>query len=210
MITAHGGALKTGRNSKKYFEIMSNLNMEAIEVDIRSKNGELYLGHTHIPFFKSKRITLKYVFEFCKKYNKRVNCDVKEKGLVKPVQQLAESMSIEHLVYFTGSVAPEEVKDLGGCDLYVNDTFLFPKFLLTLDNLPKIKEYLDSFNSSSLKGLNINYMLTPKKLWLEAQAMGMGVSIYTVDNDKALEEIVNMGFDNVTTNHVDVALAKRK
>lgn len=210
MITAHGGALKTGRNTKKYFEIMANLNVEAIEVDIRSKKGEMYLGHTHIPFMKANRIPLSFVLEFCKKYNKRVNCDVKEKGLVKPIQRLAESMGIEHLIYFTGSVSPDEVKDLGKCELYVNDTFLFPKYVLTFDNLPKIKQYLDSFNNPSLKGLNINYMIVPKKVWLEAKALGIGVSIYTVDNENALKEIVNMGFDNVTTNKVDVALANRK
>ena len=33
MLTAHGGALKTGRNSKAYFELMSKLNADAIEVD---------------------------------------------------------------------------------------------------------------------------------------------------------------------------------
>lgn len=210
MITAHGGALKTGRNTRKYFELMANLDMEAVEVDIRSKNGTLYLGHTHVPFLKRNRLTLRYAFEFCKKYNKRINCDVKERGMVKDVQSLAESMGIEHLVYFTGSVTPEEVKDLGNCDLYVNNSFYNSKYSLTIENLPKIKEYLDSFNSDQVKGINVNYLLTSKELWLKAMELGLGVSIYTVDNVKVLEEVVNMGFDNVTTNKVNVALEKRK
>jgi glycerophosphoryl diester phosphodiesterase len=210
MITAHGGALNTGRNTKKYFELMANLNADAIEVDIRSKKGELFLGHTHIPFMKKNRIPFSYVLEFCKKYNKRVNCDVKEKGLVKPIQQMAEAMGIEHLIYFTGSVSQDEVKDLGKCELYVNDTFLLPKFIITSSNLPKIKEYLDSFNSPSLKGLNVNCLYVSKKVCLEAKALGLGVSIYTVDDEQALEELVNMDFDNVTTNKIDVALTKRK
>ena len=210
MLTAHGGALKTGRNSKAYFELMSKLNADAIEVDIRSKKGELFLGHTHIPFFKKDRIPFTFVLEFCKKYNKRVNCDVKEKGLVKPIQRLAEEMGIEHLIYFTGSVSPEEVKDLGKCELYLNDTFLLPKFLINSHNLPKIKEYLDSFNAPGLKGLNVNYLYVSKKVCLEAKALGMGVSVYTIDDEKALEELVNIGLDNVTTNKIDVALSKRK
>ncbi len=210
MITAHGGALNTGRNTKKYFEVMANLNADAIEVDVRSKKGELFLGHTHIPFMKKNRIPFSYVLEFCKKYDKRVNCDVKEKGLVKPIQQMAEAMGIEHLIYFTGSVSQDEVKDLGKCELYVNDTFLLPKFFITSSNLPKIKEYLDSFNSPSLKGLNVNCLYVSKKVCLEAKALGLGVSIYTVDDEKALEELVNMDFDNITTNKIDVALTKRK
>lgn len=210
MITAHGGALNTGRNTKKYFEVMANLNADAIEVDVRSKKGELFLGHTHIPFMKKNRIPFSYVLEFCKKYDKRVNCDVKEKGLVKPIQQMAEAMGIEHLIYFTGSVSQDEVKDLGKCELYVNDTFLLPKFFITSSNLHKIKEYLDSFNSPSLKGLNVNCLYVSKKVCLEAKALGLGVSIYTVDDEKALEELVNMDFDNITTNKIDVALTKRK
>ena len=61
MITAHGGALNTGRNTYEYFKAMENLGMEAIEVDIRSKKGELYLGHLHVPFFKSKSPSVKVV-----------------------------------------------------------------------------------------------------------------------------------------------------
>ena len=209
MITAHGGALNTGRNTYAYFKAMENLGMEAIEVDIRMKNGELYLGHLHVPFFKSKRIPLRYAFEFCKKHNKRINCDVKASGLVKPVQQLAEEIGIEHLVYFTGSVAPWEIKDLGGCDVYVNTSFYSSKFLLTTANLPKIKEYLDSFNSERLKGININFLLTNKELWLKAMELGIGVSIFTVDIDKVLEDIIDLGFDNITTNRVLEALEFR-
>ena len=47
MITAHGGALNTGRNTYKYFKAMESLEMEAIEVDIRLKKGELYLGRCY-------------------------------------------------------------------------------------------------------------------------------------------------------------------
>ncbi len=210
MITAHGGALKTGRNTRRYFKAMANLTMEAIEVDIRTLNGELYLGHTHVPFLKKNRVKLREAFEFCKAYNKRINCDVKERGIVKLVQALAKEMDIERLVYFTGSVTPEEVKDLGECDLYANNSFYSEKYSLNVENLPKIKEYLDSFNSPRVKGININYLLTSRELWSKAMELGLGVSIFTVDNVKYLEEIVNMGFDNVTTNKVDVALAKRK
>ena len=45
MITAHGGALGTGRNTYKYFEEMTkHPEIEAIEVDIRRAGGKLWLG----------------------------------------------------------------------------------------------------------------------------------------------------------------------
>ena len=34
MITAHGGALGTGRNSRMYFDNVSAYNADAIEVDV--------------------------------------------------------------------------------------------------------------------------------------------------------------------------------
>ncbi|MBR2349493.1 MAG: hypothetical protein IKA77_02620 [Clostridia bacterium] len=209
MITAHGGALKTGRNTKRYFKVIANYDMEAVEVDIRRKNGILYLGHTHVPFLKHNRVPLSYAFEFCEKHNKRINCDVKEEGMVKDVQQLAKDMGVEHLVYFTGSVTPEEIKDLGDCEVYVNTSFYNDKFSLTIGNLPKIKEYLDSFNAKGLKGININYLLTNEALWNKAFELGLGVSIFTVDIEKSLKKIIKMPFDNVTTNRVDIALKER-
>ncbi|MBO7156427.1 MAG: hypothetical protein J6V83_03375 [Clostridia bacterium] len=210
MITAHGGALKTGRNTKRYFKTMANYDMEAVEVDIRKKDGFLYLGHTHVPFIKRNRVPLSYAFEFCEKYNKRINCDVKEKGIVKDVQKLAEEMGVQHLVYFTGSVMPEEIKDLGECEAYVNTLFYTDKFSLTVENLPKIKEYLDSFNAKGLKGININYLLTNEELWNKAFEIGLGVSIFTVDIEKSLKKIIKLPFDNVTTNKVDIALKERQ
>ena len=53
--------------------------------------------------------------------------------------KLAEEMGVQHLVYFTGSVMPEEIKDLGESEAYVNTLFYTDKFSLTVENLPKIK-----------------------------------------------------------------------
>ncbi len=205
MITAHGGSLNTERNSYEYFEAVANCGMDAIEVDIRSVGGKLYLGHLIVPLFKSKRIPLEYVFEYCKEHRLKVNCDVKKGGLVAPVAKLAADMNATQYVYFTGSVKGEEIASLGGCEAYMNNGF-YP-FSLKEENLEKIKKYLDSFSSPRIRGLNVNYLFTPESLRDAVVAAGMGLSVYTVDNEEELRKIVNKGYDNVTTNKPDKALA---
>ena len=43
MITAHGGALDTGRNSRLYFASADNFMCDALEVDVRHRGEYLYL-----------------------------------------------------------------------------------------------------------------------------------------------------------------------
>ena len=45
MITAHGGALGTGRNTQAYFDNIDKYQADAIEVDIWKKGDLLYLSH---------------------------------------------------------------------------------------------------------------------------------------------------------------------
>ena len=205
MITAHGGSLGTERNSYEYFEAVADCGMDAIEVDIRSLGGKLYLGHVVVPFFKSKRIPLEYVFEYCKAHDLKVNCDVKRKGLVAPVAKLAADMNATRYVYFTGSVCGEDIAYLGKCEAYMNNGF-YP-YSLKEGNLAEIKKYLDSFRAPGIKGLNVNYRFTPEDLRDAIVSAGMGLSIFTVDDEAVLAEIVNKGYDNVTTNKPDKALA---
>lgn len=204
MITAHGGSLNTERNSYEYFEAVANCGMDAIEVDIRSFAGKLYLGHIVVPLFKSGRIPLEFVFEYCKEHDLKVNCDVKRAGLVAPVVRLAEEMNATQYVYFTGSVHKEEIAYLGGCDAYMNNGF-YP-YSLKEGNIADIKKYLDSFASPRIRGLNVNYRFTPESLRDAVVAAGMGLSVYTVDDEDELRKIVNKGYDNVTTNKPDKAL----
>lgn len=204
MITAHGGALGTGRNTLKYFEEMAtHPEIEAVEVDIRSRGGKLWLGHVVVPFSPAKRIPLEYVFEFCKTHGKRVNCDVKARGMVRDVVKLAKSMDAVPNIYFTGSVSPDEVGDLDGADAYLNNSF-YP-YSLTEANVERIRDYIASFGAAELKGLNVNYKFAGAAVRRAVREAGLGLSVFTVDDEEALKLIVKEGNDNVTTNRPDLA-----
>lgn len=209
MITAHGGALLTGRNTYRYFKKMTEYKTDAIEVDIMKRGKTLYLAHIMPSLFPKRKVPLSFVFEYCKEHNVMVNCDVKRKGLVKPVLELAKKLGAEQYIYFTGSVVPREVKHLDGGIAYVNTLFYKKKCPLSLENLPKIKEYLDSFHNERIKGINIPYIYASNEFIKKAKEIGLGLSIYTVD-DALLERLICLSPDNITTNKIDVALALRK
>lgn len=199
MITAHGGALGTGRNTYKYFEEMErHTEIEAVEVDIRRAGGKLWLGHVVVPFSKQKRIPMEFVFEFCKRNNKRVNCDVKLRGMVADVVKIAKDVGALQYVYFTGAVCKDDIPYLDGAEVYLNNSF-YP-FRLSEENLPAIKEYVGSFGVPGIRGLNVNYKFCGERLREAVTAAGMGLSVFTVDDLSELEKIVNCGYDNVTTN----------
>lgn len=199
MITAHGGALGTGRNTHRYFDEMAlHPEIEAIEVDIRRLGGRLWLGHVIVPLSKSKRIPLEYVLEFCKTYGKRVNCDVKARGMVRDVVAAAKRADAVKNVYFTGAVCAEEVKYLDGADAYLNSSF-YP-FALNVQNAEKIRDYVLSFKAEELKGLNVNYKFADAAIRRAIKDAGLGLSVYTVDDEASLKDIVAEGNDNVTTN----------
>ncbi len=210
LLTAHGGALDTRKNTLEYLDKLCSTKADAIEVDVRCKDGELMLGHWFVPPIKSRRVSLRTVFEYAKRHNKRVNVDLKREGLVKQAVALAKEVGVEELIYFTGSVSRDDIKDLDGCEAYVNKPFYNKQFPLKTDNLEAIKAYLESFNCPSLKGININYRLTDERLWKKAFEIGLHVSIFTVDDPIMLKHILRLPFDNVTTNIIDIALKERE
>lgn len=210
IITAHGGAMFTGRNTYRYFRKMTGYKIDAIEVDIMKRGKTLYLAHVLPAVSVRGKIKLSYVFEYCRKHNVMVNCDVKRKGLVKPVLDLARTMGVEELIYFTGAVSPKEIIFLTGGIAYVNPIFYKKKLDLSLDNLCGIKRYIDSFNNPRIKGINIPYIYASNELVNRAKEIGLGLSIYTVDDPAVLERLMPLEPDNITTNRIDIALALKE
>lgn len=210
MITGHGGALNTGRNTFRYFNTISSYSVDAIEVDIWKLGKTLFLSHILPKLPLSRAIKLEFVFDFCKKYDVKVNCDVKFKGLVKPVVELAKKMGATRYLIFTGAVCPEEIADLTEGEAYVNTSFYNKKYPLTIENLPKIKEYLDSFHNSHIAGINIDYRYASNEFIAKAKEIGLPLSIYTVDDKRVLSRLIPQNVANITTNIPDVALELRK
>lgn len=202
MITAHGGALGTGRNSRIYFENISTFKADAIEVDVRRKGGLLYLSHLPAPFSYRKKITLAEAFAFARKNNVKINCDLKGRGLVSEVVKLAKEMDVTDLLIFTGSVRLTDSEVLTEGEAWVNRIKGLP---YKAKNVARIKKALDDTNNPHFAGLNINKMYATDAFLSECKKYGVKLSIFTVDSYKELKRLVPMEPANITTNYPVVA-----
>ncbi len=202
MITAHGGALGTGRNSKIYFENISTFKADAIEVDVHRRGGLLYLSHLPAPFSYRKKITLAQAFAFARKNNVKINCDLKGRGLVADVIKLAKEMEVTDLLIFTGSVRLTDSDVLTEGEAWVNRIKGLP---YKAKNVAKIKKALDDVNNPHFAGLNVNKMYITDAFLAECKKYGVKLSIFTVDSYKELKRLVPLEPANITTNYPVVA-----
>jgi hypothetical protein len=204
LITAHGGALNTGRNSPKYFNEIYRHAVDVIEVDVWIKGNLIYISHLPA-FFPNRCLTLEYVFEYIAKHNFKVNCDLKQKGTIGKVIALAEKKGVLDRLIFTGAVMPADLPEITAGDVYVNNCFYRP-LSPRIENLKEIKKFLDECANPHIKGINISYGYATEEFIEEAVKLGVALSIYTIDNPSELKRIMNHNVANVTTNIVLDAL----
>ncbi len=199
IVTAHGGAMDTGRNTHKYLDRMAQYNVDAIEVDIRKAGKTLYLAHTPFDLLNPKKLKLSEAFAFVKETGKKINCDIKNKGLIKPVLDEARKIGVEDKVMFTGAVTPGDVVNLTDGCAYLNVSF-FP-FPVKKGNVKKIKEFMEKFNNPRLAGINVNYRRLTPEFCEECLRENVVISAFTIDIKEHIEKIVKYpAVYNVTTN----------
>ncbi len=139
-----------------------------------------------------------------------VNCDVKAFGLVKDVVKLAKDNNAEKYIYFTGSVGVKDFPYLGGIPVYLNYSFFKEKFKLCAENIPLIKEYIESFGVEEIKGININYKLLNEEIISKSKAIGLDISTFTIKNEVVLASLIKYDFVNLTTNIIKKAIEVSK
>ena len=81
---------------------------------------------------------------------------MKRKGLVSP-SSTSQRAWTPPITYSRAPLVPKEIPNLGAGIVYVNKLFYDKKIFISVEILPKIKEYLDSFNNPRIKGINIHY-----------------------------------------------------
>lgn len=209
MLTAHGGAMNTGRNTQRYFDEMRKYAMEAIEVDIWKRGKVLFLSHSVPGFCIKNKIRLEYVLEYCRERGIKVNCDVKMPGIVKDVVALAKKCNAIDNIYFTGMVTRRDIKHLDGAEAYLNDTFFGLRNPFTVKNLDNIKRIMTSLQNPYVTGINFRYRYATDELIEKAAALGIKISLYTVDDVDALKTLLTKNIANITTNLIANALRIR-
>ena len=206
MITVHGGALGTGRNSRMYFDNVSAYNADAIEVDVYKRGGVLYLSHLPSLFLYRRKITLAEAFMLVKNKGMKINCDLKMRGLVREVIELAQSLGAEDSLIFTGAVRLEDSAELTCGQAWLNRIKGLP---YKAKNVEKIKQKLEETGNPHFAGLNINKHKASDDFLAACREHGVKLSVFTVDTYKQLTRFLDWEVANVTTNIPIVASAIR-
>lgn len=195
IITAHGGAHNTGRNSKAYFKNIDKYLADAIEVDIYKSGDLLYMSHWP-SFFPKRKLTLRYAFEIVKKNGMLINCDLKMGGIIRDVIALAKEMGVQDQLIFTGNVNINNSDYIDCGQVWFNSVGIeYGK-----ENVKAIKEKIDSYNNPHYAGLNVNYRKIDLEFVEECKKYDLKLSVFRIDGGNALKKYGKIIDGNITTN----------
>ena len=207
MITAHSGSDGMADNSLAFIRYALSLHIDAFEVDVRMNcAGELILSHDET---QENAVHLEDAFRLLREHPRmRINCDLKQRHIESAVVALAESCGVGKQLIFTGSVDASLYRK--GAVVYPDITWYaniecFPDYADRLRACSSEAEaavvlcglltYMQAFDTA---GLNWNYRKA-ELVWQDAQAAGVGISVWTVDDPACQRQWLQRGAANITT-----------
>lgn len=216
MLTAHSGCDGTEPNSRAFLEYALNSPADAVEVDVRLYEGSLVLSHDApgIP-----PMPLREAFSLLAAYpGKKMNCDLKQQNLEIPVYQAAQEIGVEKQLIYTGEVSPAFFAGNGSLSgkvlWFANMECLEPDIQCRLQQLAGeerrsfLQSLLERVREIGAEGLNWDYR-EAEKVWRQARQMGIGLSVWTVDEPETLGVWLERMPENLTTNRVRLACSLR-
>jgi len=217
LITAHNGCENTVQNSLTAIKTAVDSGADIIEVDVRlTSDGVPVMFHddnillegrkkslSKVSFkeFKSgdlsERISLEDVFEFLKDKDIVINLDVKTDDVIIPMVKCIERYGIFDRVFATGCEYEWVVKfkkKFPQFRVFLN----VPVFNFSYDELKKL--YLKLIDCKAC-GINMNFKYCSSYFVDFFHRRFFPVSVWTVDDEDDMEQVVNMGVFSVTTNY---------
>ena len=202
VITAHSGCEGTPANSIEHIYTAIESGAEMIEIDVRSDGDRLYLYHdphddpsTCVSFDTFMSI-LSNVPAM------RVNCDVKEEGLVAPVMAIARKYGQEWRILFTGSCNEDGVEaNKLGADLWIGIWGGDPETVM--------QEHAEKYAYLDDLVINTYYGLITDENAAYLREHGVGLSGWTISNEADLRRFLKLGLTNITTRTPKLAMALR-
>lgn len=223
MITAHSGCEGTPDNSLASIEKGIALGADCVEIDVRAdRQGKLWLTHD-LPEDYSGLVSLEDAFLLIQNNGIAVNCDLKEYGALLPTLKLADQYGIarEKLI-FSGSVHPallERNPEIARRSrIFLNSEELVQDMWKAepLDRvghtaflLANVRSAADRLQALGAEGLNAPYKYMPDELIVKMRARNVALSLWTLNEEKALREFMTKDLMNITTRTVSLALAVR-
>ena len=198
IITAHSGCEGTGMNSMEHIRTGLTCGADMIEIDIREKDGALYLSHDESDPAACVSFGT-FLGELAKAPGIRVNCDVKTDGLAEAVMREASARGLTDRIVFTGSCMGEEepIGKLGG------------EFWYSIWDPADYAPALRSMADSGAKVLNMPYRFATEESVKEAASLGLSFSCWTANDEAEIRRLLALGVYNITTRRPVLALRLR-
>ena len=202
VITAHSGCEGTPPNSREHILAAIASGAEMLEVDIREKNGLLYLSHDE-GVDPAACVSFEELLDLISPVPAlRVNCDVKTDGLIEPVMVAATAKGQGRRILFTGQCNHQgDLISSLGADLWIS---MWPG----KDNETAVRETADACTAVD-PILNVAYPMISDANYAYLRDKGMNFSAWTVDDEGNLRRFLAMGITNITTRKPCLALALR-
>lgn len=218
LITAHTGADGTPDNSLEFVRYALESKADALEVDVQADpvSGELIITHDEVLSGEYPR--LREVFALLSQHpTMRINCDLKPAGLEWPVYRLAEEMGVTARLIYSGTVNVDAMKShpqLAGVEVFLNLEEYVENLYFNYRDIPNFEltaaeTICRVCRENGVGVVNVNYMLVTRRFIELLAAEGIGVSVWTVNQDKAITYFLSRGAYNVTTRSLECALTIR-
>lgn len=200
-ITAHSGSEGTPDNSWEFIDRFLDSSVDCFELDVRQgKDNRLYLGHDGLETTGS--IPLAEVFDKLSHHPRiKLNCDLKESGLERLVQNLGEEYGVLDRLQYSGTLMPEAFGDSSKTSVMYNPENLIPDFYASnkyrgLEAWQRLATYCAK---NSVAALNVNYRILDDASISTLGKAGVCLSVWTVDDPESQRRFAHMEVFNITT-----------
>ena len=204
-VTAHTGCCGTEDNSMAALVKAVETGADIVEFDLRF-TGEGVPVLTHNLPATDECVSVDEAFAYLADKSIRVNIDAKETSNFKAVEALEKKYGMESRCFFTGIgkdfVAP--LKEQFPDAVYYYNCIIPP---VVGEFRPYINSLIKKIKNSGAVGLNCNYITLSQKMTDAVQAAGLEVSAWTANDKAAMEKLINLGVDNITSRFPNEVIA---
>ena len=216
IITAHSGCDGTKDNSLEFIIHALASEADCLEVDVRNdKDGCLFLSHDGEA---GEYVKLEEAFALLKeKPEKKINCDLKVKGLEIPVYRLALQFHVEKQLIYSGDVdiagLADSKKEFEEAELFLNIENLYPEVYREIGEeiwFQKLENAIREAGKLPVSSINAEYHILTDKVLNFLKENGLGCSAWTVNDGDAIRYFLTENIANITTRNLKEALKIKK
>ncbi len=229
MITAHSGCDGTPDNSLEHVRHALEIGADALEIDLRClPDGRYIITHDEADAGTDFAEVLRLVAE---KPDVCVNVDCKEPGCEADVMALANTFGLCGRILFTGNFNPQAAVDArfgplrGFYNVDFDHPFDRPQLEAIFDDLrakrggaplpADFEEKTARFarhvvwvcNAMGVSAINIHYGICTDAFLCALRRAGIGVSVWTVNEEADIRRFLEKGVVNITTRSAGRAVA---